>query len=70
MWIIIPVPYRLQLMLLLTTLMFIGYGVKEVNEALEYGTSTRDGVEALLIALVPFTLLILVTWNKKRRFIG
>jgi hypothetical protein len=67
MWFILPIPYRTQFVLLFATLMFVGYGVKEINEAREYGTSTRDGVEAILISLVPFSLLVLVTWNKHRR---
>ena len=62
-----PFPYQTPALLGLVALVFAGYGAKEIKEALEDGTSTRDGVEALMLALLPLVVLVLVIWNMNKR---
>jgi hypothetical protein len=48
----------------LFALMFGAYGVRETREAFRYGTSVRDGVEALVVAALLLTILVVV-WRKR-----
>ena len=59
--------YKPQLLLGLLTLMFAGYGVQELREASEDGTSLHDGFEALGMAAVTFALCFVVVWVNRRR---
>ena len=65
---LIPLPsYRLEVGLALVTLIFVAYGVHEAQEAMKYGTSTRDGLEAIAIGGVFASILIVTLWVKHRR---
>jgi hypothetical protein len=67
---LVPLPtYRLQIGLALLALMFGAYGVHEMMEARQYGTSLRDGAEALLMGGV-FVLILTVTLLIKQRRIA
>lgn len=63
----IPSKYQAQVLLLVLTLMFGGYGLQEVREASADGSSLDDGIEALAMAAVVFTIFVVVTWVKRRR---
>lgn len=52
MWWIIPPRYRLNIALFLAALLFGGYGVSELMAASRDNRSYRDGIEALVIAVI------------------
>ena len=66
MW-FIPFGSRSRVALLVFTFLFGAYGISELLEASRYGTSLRDGLEALLIATITFALFVLATIVKRRR---
>jgi hypothetical protein len=53
--------------LLILALVFGGYGAVQLREAIEYKTSLRDGIEALIIGFLLFTGAGLTfRWSERR----
>jgi uncharacterized membrane protein len=59
--------YKLLSALVLLTLLFGAYGVSELREAWRYGTSTHDGVEALVVGAFFLAILVVVVRLKRKR---